>query len=698
MLSSDKIIEAVKDYDPHVDEDQLRHAYLFAMEAHGSQQRASGIPYFAHPVEVAAILIDLKCDHVMVIAGLLHDVVEDTQISIDRIESMFGEDVASIVDGVTKISKVSYKANNEYQSDNFRRFLMAISSDVRVLIVKLADRLHNMRTLHAINDKDKRRRIALETLEVFSPLAERIGMQKIKDELDDRAFFALYPDEYNAISVKLNQLKCKDVDFIKNVIQSITECLQKNDVAGYVIGREKRHCSIWRKMRRQNISISQLNDIMAFRIIVNNINDCYRALGVVHVMYPIVPGRFKDYISAPKLNGYKSLHTTVVGPFKQKIEVQIRTSDMHNDAENGLAAHWSYKDGAVNATNGKNYKWLNNLISVLENTIQQGDNTAQADMDIPTKPGDIFCFSPAGDIVQLPANSSCVDFAYYVHSSVGNRCIAAKVNGKIVPLKTALRNGDQVEIMTSNNAKPDASWINFVISNKAKSCIKRFIKVQSKEDFFKLGKMIVEHVFEEYGVVFSERKILLNKFNATSIDMFYRRIARMEIHLQNLRRFVMRLEKTKRPHIGEISIANLMSGVAIHFCECCAPMPNEPIVGILTPRVGLLVHSKGCNVVKISKEALFNITWNNANENSSKSFIARLKLTILNKIGSFARVFATISDHNADVTNVKIESRSQTFYDVIIDVEVNDIQHLSEVQSAITSCKRVRAIQRMQNS
>lgn len=692
MLSSSDLIDHVKSYEPTADLDLIKKAYLFAMDAHGMQKRASGIPYFSHPIEVAKILIDMKFDSNMIIAALLHDVVEDTAITIERIKSDFGDNIAWLVNGVTKLNKIAYTSAKEHQADNFRKFLLSISEDVRVLIIKLADRLHNMRTLYAVKDKEKRRRIAIETMDIYAPLAERIGMQAIKDELDDRAFFALYPDEYNAILVKLEQIRHKDANFINTVVQTLEKVLKEHNVDAIISGREKRPCSIWRKMCNQNVALDKLNDIMAFRIVVETVEECYKVLGIVHVMFPIIPGRFKDYISIPKLNNYRSLHTTVLGPYQQKIEVQIRTREMHQSAESGVAAHWSYKDGGVVSADNKNYKWLKNLISILENSNASSETVDESKLEM--YENNVFCFTPNGDIISLPVGATCIDFAYSIHTSIGNKCVGCKVNGRVVPLKTVLQNGDQVEVLTSPYQKPDATWGKFVVTGKAKAGLKKYVKEREKIEFAKLGKMLTQRIFNRYGVHFKEQNVPIQEFHCESLNSFYVKVAKLEIPLHRLNDVISRMEVIRMPNEEGLSIFGLTPGVVIHFGSCCNPVPGDKIRGIMMPRTGLSVHTANCKALENKMEGVINLGWNNQGQELDNSFIARLKIVLLNKVGSLAQILQLISSKGVDVTNLKVESRSKDFYEIFIDIDVCDIAQLGEIQGVISTCSRVRTVRR----
>ncbi len=433
MIRQFELVEKVKGYDRSANEEALDRAYVFSMKAHGAQVRASGDPYFSHPLEVAGILTDLKLDWASIVTALLHDTVEDTVATLDEIEGLFGPDIARLVDGVTKLSQLELQSQDTRQAENFRKLMLATSDDIRVLLVKLADRLHNMRTLSYIGSADKRRRIARETMDIYAPLAERIGMQGMKDELEELAFAELNPDASASISARLEFLRRESEDVVPKIVSELERTLAENGLMAFVSGREKRAYSIWRKMQRKNIEFEQLSDIIAFRIVVENPEDCYRALGIMHTHYPMIPEQFDDYISTPKLNGYRSLHTAVIGPEQHRIEVQIRTIEMHDLAEYGVAAHWRYKQSDEHA-GGRQYRWLRELLDILEQT--SGPEEFLEHTKLEMFQDQVFCFTPMGELIALPRGATSVDFAYAVHSEVGDRCVGAKINGRVVPLRT----------------------------------------------------------------------------------------------------------------------------------------------------------------------------------------------------------------------------------------------------------------------
>src|SRR5690242_5693658 len=520
MMRQFELVERVRAYDPNADEDALNRAYVFSMKAHGSQLRASGDPYFSHPVAVAGILSSMKLDGASIITGLLHDTVEDTLATLDEIEKLFGPEIARLVDGVTKLSRLELQSDQTKQAENFRKLVLAMSEDIRVLLVKLADRLHNMRTLRFIKDDEKRRRIARETMEIYAPLAERIGMHEMKDELEDLAFAELYPDARQSLMARLAFLRQQGEDLVERIIEEMRETLSQGGVTAEVHGREKTPYSVWHKMQRKNVGFEQLSDIMAFRVVVPSVEQCYHALGVIHSRYPVVPGRFKDYISTPKPNNYQSLHTGVIGPERQRIEVQIRTQEMHEVAELGVAAHWVYKQGAPR-TEGRQYRWLRELLDILEHASDPQEFLEHTKLEM--FQDQVFCFTPKGDLIALPRGATPVDFAYAVHSVIGDTCVGAKINGRLAPLRTQLANGDQVEVITSKAQTPSPTWERFVVNGKARARIRRFIRTQQRQQYFDLGKAILQKAFRHEGHDFSEKALeeVLKPFNAASVEDLY---------------------------------------------------------------------------------------------------------------------------------------------------------------------------------
>jgi RelA/SpoT family (p)ppGpp synthetase len=492
VLRQYELVEKVRSYDPDADEGLINRAYVFSMKAHGSQKRASGDPYFSHPIEVAGILTDLRLDDQTIATAILHDTIEDTLATNAEIERLFGKDVARLVDGVTKLSKIEAQSENERAAENLRKFLLALSDDIRVLLVKLADRLHNMRTLHHIKSEDKRRRIARETMDIYAPLAERIGMYEMMTEMQTLAFRELEPDAYASITRRLQQLTESGGDLVNRIGLGLQLYLADNGLEAEVAGRQKHPYSIWRKMAERHISFEQLSDVMAFRIIVDDVTDCYRALGLIHRRWPMVPGRFKDYISTPKRNGYRSLHTSVIHDSKMRIEIQIRSREMHEQAERGLAAHWAYKEGKPQGDIAN--PWVDDLVEILEHAESPEELLEHTRMAM--YQDRIFAFTPKGELIQLPKGATPVDFAYAVHTALGDRTVGATVNGRVVPLRTMLENGDQVEILASEAQHPQPSWLRFVATGKARAGVRRFVRHKEREQTIELGRKIYDEIVQ----------------------------------------------------------------------------------------------------------------------------------------------------------------------------------------------------------
>ena len=695
MYTSSQLIDLVHMYDPDANGDLIRKAYIFAMESHGMQKRASGSPYFYHPAEVARILGELHMDVATVVTGLLHDVIEDTNVSFEEIGEIFGTEIAFLIEGVTKLSKISYTSSQVRQTENFRKFLMAITQDIRVLVVKLVDRLHNMRTLNYIPSSDKRKRIALESLEIYAPLAERVGMNVIKDEIEDIAFFNLHPNEYRIITQKLDLIRSQDEHFVENTILALRKVFSDSGIHATITGREKTAYSIWKKMQKQNVNLEQIHDIIAFRVIVRTVEQCYMALGVIHTNFQIMPGRFKDYISIPKLNNYRSLHTTVIGPFKQPVEVQIRTEEMHRVAEEGIAAHWSYKNGDIVAgeNDPKNYNWIRSLIAILQNSGSANEIMDNSKLEM--FEDEVFCFTTKGDLITLPKGATAVDFAYEIHTEIGNTCIGVRINEKMVPLKTVLRNGDRVDILTSPYQHPEASWDSFVVTGKAHSCIRKFIRSQEQGEYISLGFHLTKYVFDNACINFSENLINLRKFNCEKLNDFYSKVGRGLI-LPNAIRVALPSEENMNLY-GDASICliDYVPGIAVHFAECCHPIMGDKIIGVIQPKKGLEIHVTSCSQLENQVSQNFiKVKWSQENDEGA-AFIARLRIVMLNKQESFALVTNIISSNGGSIANLKIEHRSSDFFSLLIDIKVTDMIRLGEIQAALRACSNIKSVRRM---
>ena len=708
-----ELVERVRGYDPDADEDLLNRAYVFAMKAHGSQLRASGDPYFHHPVEVAGILTGFKLDSASIATALLHDTVEDTGATLEEIERLFGQTVARLVDGVTKLNRLELQSAHTAQAENFRKLLLAMSEDIRVLLVKLADRLHNMRTLHFIKSPEKRRRIAAETMEIYAPLAERIGMETLKAELEDLAFAELRPDARESVLHRLRHLRQGDVDLVDRVVAELTQVLHTAGVEAEIFGREKTPYSIWSKMERKNISFEQLSDIMAFRIHVGDMASCYAALGVIHGAYHMLPGRFKDYISTPKPNGYRSLHTTIIGPERRKIEVQIRTRDMNEVSELGVAAHWAYKQEA-RVTEGKQYRWIRELLEILEHAADPEDFLENTKLEM--FQDQVFCFTPKGDLIALPRGATPVDFAYAVHSQVGDRCVGAKIDGRMVQLRVALQNGDQVEIITSKSGTPSPEWERFVVTGKARARIRRHLRLRQREDHVAHGRDLLTKAARQEQVALSDKLLerALDSLRYRSVDDLLSavsdgaaapRTVLEAIHPElkrtdagaDLDATVITLRRPSAPAAasGPAPLAGLAPGIAFHFGGCCRPVPGDPIVGLIRTGRPVTVHRAECPVLgraNLDEQRLLHLDWNTGEALPTVS--ARLSVTTMNRPGSLGSISTVVGKQGGNIVDLKIGRRTPEIYELLLDVEVGSIDQLQRVQAALRATSCVTSVER----
>jgi GTP pyrophosphokinase len=716
------LVERVRAYDPNVNEDLLNRAYVFSMQAHGMQLRASGDPYFSHPLEVAGLLTDMKMDSTTIATGLLHDTVEDTLASMDDILKQFGPSVARLVDGVTKLSRIELQTDQATQAENFRKLVLAMSEDIRVLLVKLADRLHNMRTLHYLKDPEKRRRIARETLEIYAPLAERIGIEKMQHELEDLAFGELYPDARASIVTRLEFLRSEGGKLVDKILAELKTVITEGGVTAEIEGREKVPYSIWRKMQRKNVAFEQLSDIMAFRIHVDTIEQCYQVLGIIHSHYSVVPGRFKDYISTPKPNQYQSLHTGVIGPERQRIEIQIRTYKMHEVAELGVAAHWDYKDGGTAmSTEGQQYRWLRELLDIVEHAQKPEEFLENTKLEL--FQDQVFCFSPKGDLIALPRGATPVDFAYAVHSGIGDTCVGAKVNGRMVPLRTVLRNGDQVDIIRQKGGTPSPAWERFVVSGKARACIRKFIRTQQRTEFILLGRSMMDKLCKQEGVDFSDKAFepIMRQFQSSSVDDLF---ANIGASLQPVRdvfnaaypahRAKAATEKEKlaaaliadkfpalkaKPKLGTgpLTLKGLIPGMAVHYARCCHPLPGDSIVGIVTTGKGVTIHTSDCETLESftrTPERWIDVGWGDAHGKDGNELVGRLSVVLTNKPNNFATMTTIIGKNNGNITNFKIINRTPEFFDVLVDIEVKDASHLTNIVAALRANSVINSVER----
>ena len=701
--STKNLIRKIRKNNPRIDSAVVEAAYDVACKAHNGQIRASGDPYINHPLEVAEILADMRLDQSTIVTALLHDVVEDTEVTLKEVREGFTDEVAQLVDGVTKLTRIEMQTDNQ-QAENFRKLVLAMSEDIRVLIVKLADRTHNMRTIDHIKDASKRKRIAEETLTVFAPLAERIGIVHFQHELEDRAFAVINAPMRESIVTRINDLNARDKNVIDKIRRELRRILRKEGMDAEVTGRQKTPYSIWRKTERRKVQTEDLTDIMAFRVVVADEEECYRALGVIHRYYKVVMGRFKDYISTPKPNRYRSIHTGVIGPQKRKIEVQIRTQEMHEVAERGVAAHWYYKDrqGKSPHAEAKEMKWLNDLVNILENAQSSEELLEHTQMEMYAD--QVFCFTPKGALIALPKESTAVDFAYAVHTDVGNTCVAVKINGRTRQLATILRNGDQVEIVTSKSAKPNPDWEKFVKTGRAKSLIRRFVRQEQQREFSRLGKALLTKTFSQEGRSFDANLLLsvLAYFGVNSDDELFARVGANQINPADVLSFCFPDAKTlktrkrasKNQRKPSLNIKGLVPGMAVHIGKCCHPLPGEKIVGIITTGKGLTVHRFDCqNLEKFGSmpELWVEIEWERDQPNIVS---ARLEAVIANRTGSLASVTTLISQNQGNITNIQLLSRETDFFKFFIDVEVAHVRHMTSIIAALRSNPTVESIER----
>ena len=710
-----ELVERVKSYDPGADEEAINRAYVFAMKMHGSQLRASGDPYFSHPIEVAGLLTKYRLDAASIITALLHDTIEDTPATLEEVEKLFGAEVARLVDGVTKLSRIELQSDHAKQAENLRKLLLATSEDIRVLLVKLADRTHNMRTLKYIQSPEKRRRIALETSEIYAPLAELIGLQEIKTELEDLAFAELHPDARASIVTRLDQLRQQGGDVIATITEDLTRTFAEAGVNATLSGREKTPFSIWAKMKKKNVGMEQLSDIMAFRVVVDNLDECYRALGAVHSKYPVDPGRFKDYISTPKRNGYKSLHTGVFGPGGHRIEIQIRSRDMHEVAELGVAAHWQYKGSgdALPPSDASQYRWLHNLLDIEKLAVNSEEFLEHTKLEM--FQDQVFCFSPKGTLIDLPRGATPVDFAYAVHSEIGDHCVGAKINGRMMKLDTPLNNGDQVEILTTKMGTPNPAWDAFVVTGKARARIRRFMRTRQRAEFVALGRNMLNQAFHAEGYDYTDKAIdgVLKVFKAQSAEDLIALVGEGHQSARDIVLTVFPELKTKaktsdnaippikrkaahepgsRPH--QVQIKGLIPGLAVHFPNCCHPLPGDRIVGIVTTGKGVTIHTIDCENLEHYSDAperWLDVGWG---ETDGVDHPGRVHMVVANEPGTLSTITTVIAKNLGNITNLKMTNRTPDFFDLLIDIEVRDVRHLTNIIAALRATPSIASVER----
>ncbi|MFA6123307.1 bifunctional (p)ppGpp synthetase/guanosine-3',5'-bis(diphosphate) 3'-pyrophosphohydrolase [Sphingomonas sp.] len=700
MLRQYELVDRVLDYDPTANEALLNRAYVFSMQAHGSQKRANGDPYFSHPIEVAGILTDLHLDDETIATAILHDTIEDTVATPEEITRLFGPSVARLVDGVTKLSKIEAQTENERAAENLRKFLLAMSDDIRVLLVKLADRLHNMRTLHFIKNPDKRKRIARETMDIYAPLAERIGMYEFMKEMQTLAFAQLEPEAYESITKRLAQLKEGGGDRIAKIGSGLKLLLSRAGIEAEISGREKHPYSIWKKMAERHISFEQLSDIMAFRAIVPSEEACYAALGVIHRRWPMVPGRFKDYISTPKRNGYRSLHTSVIHADNTRVEIQIRTHDMHEEAELGLAAHWAYKQDPMNGRvrPDTQVSWIRDLVEILDNAESPEELLEHTKMAM--YQDRIFAFTPKGELHQLPKGASPIDFAYAVHTDLGDQAVGAKINGRVVPLRTGIENGDQVQILRSKAQEPQANWLNFAITGKARAAIRRHLRHKERVETQALGRKMYDELVSRLPAPLAgnAQAMAMQRLKVADEAALLEAIARRRLPDAAVMEALMPGSagadalRDLPPQSSAISIRGLTAGVAFDLAECCHPVPGDRIVGLRRPDAGIEVHTIDCPVLGAADDADWvDLSWGDKTEGAT----GRISVEVKNEPGALGTIATIIGAQKANIVNLRLDNRDTGFHTNTIDVEVHDVHHLMHVIGALRAADAVNSVVRV---
>ncbi len=712
FLTSKQLIALVIKYDPQLDVDQLELAYKYAKEKHGTQTRQSGEPYYAHPVNVAAILAELRMDASTVITGLLHDTVEDTDATLAELSTLFSHEIADLVDGVTKLTKLELKSTRSKQGENLQKFVLAITKDVRVLLVKLADRLHNMRTLHHIRSEVKRERIARETLDIYAPLARRIGVQRICSELEDLAFQYLDPKAYVTTTKQLKIVRDRHLSAVQGLSEDLTNLVMNSGFEPIVYGREKRPYSIWQKLQRKNIAFDDVADVYAFRIIVEKVEQCYAVLGLIHTSWRCVPDRFRDFISVPKPNHYQSLHTTVIGRGNIRVELQIRTADMHRIAEDGVAAHWRYKQGEYGYdkhTGGNPLDLLKPLLEIIEHGGDPDDFLEHARLEM--FQDQVFTFTPGGKLINLPEGATAIDFAYAVHTDIGDECVGVQINGRERPLRTPLQNGDSIKIIRGGRKEPPHGWESMVVTGRARSAIRRLIRKSERSEFKKLGKRLVERILSSNGLV---GKINLSeaakRLQADGVTHLYIQMGRGLITgaeflkvlfpgqdraaVKNVYNRELITDETADFYVGGKGLAR---GVSIHFARCCTPIPGDRILAIPKKGYGFEVHVVDCenlaDAINDGCEPL-NITWTPHAQSESAS-VGRIVATVIHRSGSLAEIAEAVGRAKGNIMDVKTLNRTADFFDMLFDVEVLDAKHLWNIVAAVRSCACVDSAERV---
>lgn len=686
---------------------EVYRAYLFGAEAHDGQHRISGEAYITHPLEAAKVLAEMHMDHKCIMSAILHDVIEDTPTAKETLESVFGEEVAELVDGVSKITKIDFETRAEAQAENLRKMMLAMVRDIRVILIKLADRLHNMRTL-GVMPPEKRRRIARETLEIYAPIASRLGMNTIRLELEDLGFAAMYPDRYRVVKEAVMKARGNRKEIIHKIETGIKRRLRQEELNGSAFGREKHLYSIYLKMKQKRLSFHEVFDMYAFRVIVDKVDTCYRVLGAMHNLYKPVPGYFKDYIAIPKSNGYQSLHTILFGPYGVPIEVQIRTEDMHKLAEAGIAAHWLYKAGDSKSTNAETRarEWLRGLLELQRNAGNSLEFIENVKLDL--FPDEIYLFTPKGEILELPRGATAVDLAYAVHTDVGNTCVASRINRKLAPLRAPLFTGQTVEIITASGAKPNPAWLNFVVTAKARTNIRHYLKNLKQEEAVDLGKRMFEKALIplDYGldkISDSDMESLCKEHNYKSLDALFEDIGIGKRMATLIARKIVSdsgsgpggntVSLNKSNSVAPLEIKGT-EGMVVNFAKCCYPIPGDPIIGFVSAGRGIVIHTESCkNIAEFRKkpDKWIDVEWE---PDIDGNFTAEVRVDVANQRGVLATVAATMSDLDCNIENVDMTERDGLTSSMVFIITVRNRRHLAQVMRRIRSIKSVMRISR----
>jgi len=712
MIRLNDITSKLVSYHPNANITMVEKAYVYSAKVHQGQVRLSGLPYLSHPLEVAYILTEMKMDVVSVVAGLLHDTIEDTGAEISEIARLFGKETANIVDGVTKISKIQFNSTEERQAENIRKMILAMTTDIRVIMVKLADRLHNMRTL-GFHNPEKQTTIARETLDIYAPLAGRMGIYWLKSSLEDLCLFYLEPEIYNKINTEIAERRGAREKFIREVIGLLTEKMKNYTIKTVIKGRHKHFYSIYTKMRDQNLNVDQVYDLVAFRVIVNTLKECYEVLGIIHSMWKPVLGRFKDYISIPKANMYQSLHTSVIGPYGQRMEIQIRTWEMDKVAEDGIAAHWKYKEGVTGEKDKNQFAWLKRLLEWQKNLHDPREFMEMVQMDL--FPNEVYVFTPKGEVREFPKGATPIDFAYSIHSEIGEKCSGAKVNGKMVPLKYILRNGDIVEIITSSRQHPRKDWLDFVKTPRAKSKIRQWIKNQERDESIALGRDLLEKALEQSNLTITNitkneqisaiardfslqtaEDLLANigygKISATQVIGRLKPILGVEDEKPEgiVSKMVSRL--TRKKSTRGIKVKGL-DDMLVRFANCCHPLPGEHVIGFITRGRGVTIHKHNCrHILDVDADRLIEVLWEPNNEDV---YLARLKVTSVDRKGILADISSIMSQKDANIIQAEVTTTMDKKGVSFFTIEVENYKQLEEIMGSIKKIKEVLIVERM---